>query len=567
MCDPSIEHKEAHGRPVTSDPRRVWLADILVIIPYSYRNSLFNNALIAGAYSRLLHKLVENMAEQVGSESLRTYEEINAKIKRGGAVVLTADEFVAHAAQSGLEAAAKEVDVVTTGTFGAMCSSGAFLNFGHSEPPIKMSTCWLNDVPAYKGLAAVDAYIGATAMSESRGFEYGGGHVIEDLVSGKEIALRAGAYGTDCYPRKSIQTSLTLEDLNQAILVNPRNAYEHYNAATNSTDRILYTYMGTLLPNFGNVTYSGAGQLSPLYKDKGFETIGIGTRIFLGGTVGYVVGEGTQHSPQTQFGTTMVRGDLKKMNPRYLRGATFHKYGTTLYVGLGIPIPIVNLRVAQSAALADDQIHTNIIDYGVPSRNRPTVKKTSYAELKSGEVCFNDRKTRASPLSSFKYAGEIAETLKRWILEASFTLSRPAELLPTHREFRPLEVSRTEPRVRDVMTSKVTTASVGHSIHAVADILVSKGIDHLPLTNDENKLVGIVTSWDIANAVAQGKAAISEVMTTNVITAVENDTLDVVALRMTQNNISGLPVVDRENRVIGIVTARDLAKRREVFSR
>lgn len=395
------------------------------------------------------------MSEETGAESLRTYEEINAKIKRGEAVVLTADEFVAHAAQRGLEAAAKEVDVVTTGTFGAMCSSGAFLNFGHSEPPIRMSRCWLNDVPAYKGLAAVDAYIGATAMSESLGFEYGGGHVIEDLVSGKEITLRAESYGTDCYPRRSIETTVVLEDLNQAILINPRNAYQHYNAATNSTDKILYTYMGTLLPGFGNVTYSGAGQLSPLYKDKGFETIGIGTRIFLGGGIGYVIGEGTQHSPQTQFGTIMVRGDLKKMTPRYLRGATFHKYGTTLYVGVGIPIPILNLRIAESAALPDEQIQTNLLDYGIPSRNRPTVKKVSYLDLKSGEIYINDRKTPTSPLSSFKFAREIAETLKHWILERRFSLSRPVELLPRQRESKPLEVRGGQ----GVLTSATAPAS------------------------------------------------------------------------------------------------------------
>ncbi len=124
------------------------------------------------------------MAEDRGREELRGYEEINEKIKRGDAVVLTAEEFIELVEQSGLEKAAKEVDVVTTGTFGAMCSSGAFLNFGHSEPPIKMVKCWLNDVPVYKGLAAVDAYLGVTSMSESRPFEYGGGHVIEDLVSG-----------------------------------------------------------------------------------------------------------------------------------------------------------------------------------------------------------------------------------------------------------------------------------------------------------------------------------------------------------------------------------------------
>jgi len=380
------------------------------------------------------------MTENRGSEKLRSYEQINGKIRKGDAVVMTAEEFVEYAKVHGVSAAARDVDVVTTGTFGAMCSSGAFLNFGHSDPPIKMLHCWLNDVPAYRGLAAVDAYIGATAMSETEGFEYGGGHVIEDLVSHCQIKLRADAYATDCYPRKHIETTFTIDDLNQAILVNPRNAYQHYNAATNGTEKVLYTYMGTLLPKYGNVTYSGAGELSPLYKDKHFETIGLGTRIFLGGGIGYVIGEGTQHFPQRQFGTIMARGDLKQMTPKYLRGATFHKYGTTLYVGLGIPIPITNERVAESAATADDQITTNILDYGVPSRSRPSVGTVSYKELKTGKVTLKDQEVRTSPLSSFKYAREIAQELKRWIEEKSFFLARPIELISSHREFRPLEI-------------------------------------------------------------------------------------------------------------------------------
>jgi uncharacterized protein (DUF39 family) len=279
-------------------------------------------------------------------------------------------------------------------------------------------------------------------MSEKESFEYGGGHVIEDLVNHRQIELRADAYGTDCYPRKSIETTFTIDDLNQAILVNPRNAYQHYNAATNGTDRVLYTYMGTLLPKYGNVTYSGAGELSPLYKDKCLETIGVGTRIFLGGGTGYVVGEGTQHFPQQQFGTIMVRGDLKQMTPRYLRGATFHKYGTTLYVGLGIPIPIINERVAESAAIPDDQITTSILNYGIPSSARPSVRTVSYKELKTGKVTINSQGVPTSPLSSFKYAKEIAQTLKRWIQEKSFLLTRPAELISDRREFRPLKIRK-----------------------------------------------------------------------------------------------------------------------------
>ncbi|MDY0340038.1 MAG: homocysteine biosynthesis protein, partial [Coriobacteriia bacterium] len=68
----------------------------------------------------------------------KSWEEINARIASGDAVVLTAEEFGSLAADEGVSAAAKHVDVVTTGTFGPMCSSGVVLNFGHSDPPIRM---------------------------------------------------------------------------------------------------------------------------------------------------------------------------------------------------------------------------------------------------------------------------------------------------------------------------------------------------------------------------------------------------------------------------------------------
>lgn len=134
----------------------------------------------------------------------KSYAEINEKIKKGTAVVVTAEEIIDIVQEKGMEKTVSEVDVVTTGTFGTMCSSGAFLNFGHSKPRIKMNKAYLNGVPAYAGIAAVDAYIGATALPESDPdnrvypgrFLYGGGHVIEDLVAGKDIKLEAFGYGT-----------------------------------------------------------------------------------------------------------------------------------------------------------------------------------------------------------------------------------------------------------------------------------------------------------------------------------------------------------------------------------
>jgi len=497
------------------------------------------------------------------TDEIRSVEEINEKIKHGDAVVLTAEEMIKLVESSGVEVAAKEVDVVTSGTFGAMCSSGVFLNFGHADPPIKMTKCWLNDVPLYKGLAAVDGYLGATALSETRGFEYGGGHVIEDLVSGKEVELRAESYGTDCYPRRHIETVITIDDLNQAILVNPRNCYQTYDAATNSTDRVIYTYMGTLLPNFGNVTFSGAGQLNPLCKDWNYETLGIGTRIFLGGGTGYIIGEGTQHSPQAGFGTLMVRGDLKQMQSQYLRGASFHRYGVTLYVGVGIPIPIINRRVASTAALKDEDITVTIKDYGVPRRPdlRPVVGKVTYADLRSGKVTIGDKDVPSSSLSSYKMAREISEVLKKWILEGRFFLTKPVEPLPRQRTFKPLKVKRREPKVRDVMRKEVITAQPSDDVKKVARKLVEKGIDHLPVVDENQRLVGIVTSWDLTRALANEKAKLLEIMTRKVVTALENESIDVVARRMARHNISGVPVVDEARCVKGIITTDDISKK------
>lgn len=67
----------------------------------------------------------------------KTIEEINRKIKDGNVIVVTAEEMVEIVKKNGPRNAAAEVDVVTTGTFSPMCSSGAFINFGQGKTPIK----------------------------------------------------------------------------------------------------------------------------------------------------------------------------------------------------------------------------------------------------------------------------------------------------------------------------------------------------------------------------------------------------------------------------------------------
>ena len=380
----------------------------------------------------------------------KTYQEINARIKSGEAVVVTAEEIIDIVKDEGPVEAARRVDVVTTGTFAPMCSSGAFLNFGHTVPTTKASKVWLNNVPAYAGLAAVDCYIGVTEPCEDDPlnkvrpgeFNYGGGHVIQDLVAGKKVHLKAVAYGTDCYPNREIEKQVTLRGVVNAVLCNPRNAYQNYNCAVNLTNQTVYTYMGTLKPKAANANYCSAGQLSPLFNDPYYKTIGLGTRIFLGGAQGYVTWYGTQHKPAakrtrrgvplTPAGTIWVMGDLKKMRPKWLMGVSLQGYGCSLSVGLGIPIPILNEEIVKYTAISDEELFTQIIDYGhdYPNGISKSYGQVSYAELKSGHIRFRGEDVPTVPLSSMVRAREIAEMLKRWISKGKFLLGEPQFTLP-----------------------------------------------------------------------------------------------------------------------------------------
>jgi len=380
----------------------------------------------------------------------KTYQEINKKISSGEVVVVTAEEMIDIVRDEGPVEAATRIDVVTTGTFAPMCSSGAFINFGHSVPTIKASKVWLNNVPAYGGVAAVDCYVGATEPCEDDPlnkvypgeFNYGGGHVIQDLVAGKEIHLKATGYGTTCYPSRMIEKKVSLDSLPCATLCNPRNGYQNYNCAVNLTKKTVYTYMGALKPKAGNANYCSAGQLSPLFNDPYYKTIGLGTRIFLGGGTGYVTWSGTQHKPSAQrtekgipvtpAGTLFVMGDLKGMSPKWLTGASIQGYGCSISVGLGIPIPILNEEMAQYTAISDEEIFTQIIDYGSDYGNgiSKSYGQVSYAELRSGFIKLDGENVQTVPLSSMVKAREIAEILKQRISQGKFLLGEPQFTLP-----------------------------------------------------------------------------------------------------------------------------------------
>ncbi len=390
---------------------------------------------------------------------MRSIAEINDKITRKQAIVLTVEELKARVAEVGVTQTAQEVDVITTGTFEPMESSGAMINLGHTDPPIKIRQCWLDGVLAYSGFGAVDLYLGATQVAdysssgegtETEEIRRGGGYVIANLIAGKAVHLRAIGQVTDCYPRATFETTITRDMINQFYLCNPRNLYQNFIVGVNGGDRLLYTYLGPLQPRLGNAVYSNPGALSPLMNDPDLELVGIGTRIFLGGAVGYITWEGTQHFPlqkrlpnRTPIGpaaTLALIGDAKQMDSRWVRGCYFKNYGPSLMLGVGIPFPVLSEAVVAHCAIQDSEIVAPVVDFSIPRRVRPTFGLVSYAQLKSGRITIDGKSVRVAPLSSVYLSRQVALELKQWITAGDFLLSDRVAPIPNDRAFLPQDI-------------------------------------------------------------------------------------------------------------------------------
>ena len=395
---------------------------------------------------------------------MRTIAEINDKINNGRAVAWTVAEVKAKVAEIGIEEVFKQVDVITTGTFEPMESSGAIINLGHTDPPIKIRQCSLDGISAYAGFGAVDLYLGATAMAnynfnetdpslrEGGTWERGGGHVIEDLIAGKPIQIKAIGQKTDCYPRAIWENTITKDSINQFYLFNPRNLYQNFIVGVNGGDRTLYTYLGPLQPRLGNAVYSNPGAISPLINDPDLNLVGIGSKIFLGGGIGYIAWEGTQHFPlqkrlpnRTPIGpaaTVALIGDAKQMNSNWVRGCYFKNYGPSLMLGVGVALPVLKESVIQNCAVADGQVVAPVIDFSIPRRVRPTFGLVSYEQLQKGHVTIDGKSVKVAPLASKYRSRQIAQELKQWIETGKFTLTEPVATLPRDRTFMPQDANR-----------------------------------------------------------------------------------------------------------------------------
>lgn len=381
----------------------------------------------------------------------QTIPTINDKITNRSVRVMTLVELQKRIAAVGLEQVAGEVDVVTTGTFAPIESAGVFINLGHTDPPLRIRSCWIDGVPAYGGMGAVDIFLGATQEAEvveEQRTGYGGAHVIAKLIGGETLPFRALGMPNDCYPRHTFETQINRESINQFYLFAPRGLYQNFIVGVNSGEDTLHTYLGPLLPRMGNAVYANPGAIAPLWHPLG--AIGIGTKIFLGGGTGFIAWEGTQHYPlqkqlpnQTPIGpaaTVALIGDGKQMDKEWVKGCHFRNYGISLMIGVGVPIPVLNPNILASLIVKDEDIVAPIIDFSIPRRVRPSFGLVSYAQLKSGQIVINNTKVRSAPVASISRSEQVASNLKDWIMGGEFTLTEPVAPLPENRQFLPQDL-------------------------------------------------------------------------------------------------------------------------------
>ena len=371
-------------------------------------------------------------------QHIRTIDEINDRIAKGRAVVIGVDDFKKICANEGITRAAEKVDVVTCATFSSTCGTGIMMNLGHTNPPIKFKKAYFNNVQAYTGFTSVDAYIGSDQPNEYEtiGISYGGAHVIEDLLNRKTVHFKAKGFGPGChsYPREDVETYVTIDDLNEVFFIAHRFCVQKGSAYINSSSELLGTYKGIVLPFYSNCVYTGTGELNPLVNDPDGEVIGIGTRVLLSGAQAYIIGEGTQHNPEKGASTTMVRCRFRDMSPKYLRADVFEYYASSLHIGLAVPIPILNLKIAKNCSIRDHEITTVIKDAADQNHwdgIKPVIRKVNYKELKSGKITLPGGKVvPCSSVSSLFMAKKMIKELINQIKNQQFYLTPCLEKLP-----------------------------------------------------------------------------------------------------------------------------------------
>ncbi len=319
---------------------------------------------------------------------LKSVEEINDKIRDGEATVLSASEFKDRVRNNDVTGP-EDVDVVTTATCGLMSGTAAILSVPVAERGEfeRADQIWLNDVPAFPGpcpnerLGIVDLIVYGPTSSISDPYAYGGGHLLRDLVEGKDIQVRVDSDG------ETFENRVTLDDLGYARIFTTRSAFKNYMAFLNTQKdevKSIFSVMGLEGP-YKEISVSGCGEINPIENDPDLDAIGVGSKILLNGGIGYVVGEGTRSEPENP--NLSVIADMKNMEPQFMGGFKTSE-GPECITSLAVPIPVLDEEIFSNLKILDRGVNLPLADI----HDRVPFSEGSYAPVWQGtdhEVSFD----------------------------------------------------------------------------------------------------------------------------------------------------------------------------------
>ena len=113
--------------------------------------------------------------------------------------------------------------------------------------------------------------------------------------------------------------------------------------------------------------------------------------------------------------------------------------------------------------------------------------------------------------------------------------------------------------VDDLMMEKIVTIRENADVREAAKLMLDKHVTHIPVVTDDYKLIGIVTSWDLSKSIATNSNHLKDIMTTTVKYCHADDTIEEIARKMRKFDISCLPVVDDDMKVLGLITTDQIS--------
>ena len=113
--------------------------------------------------------------------------------------------------------------------------------------------------------------------------------------------------------------------------------------------------------------------------------------------------------------------------------------------------------------------------------------------------------------------------------------------------------------VKDLMDHDITTITKDTKIEDAAKKMLKEHVTHLPVIGDDQRLIGIVTAWDLSKSIAIECSSLNDIMTKNVQTCTSNEPIERIASKMKKYDISCLPVVDDDFKIKGIITTDQIS--------